>query len=101
MTTSPPASPTRDPSKETKRLAKVEGTSHDGRPVVLFLCVHNAGRSQMALGFLQHHAGESVVGWSGGSQPGNVVEAGAVRIVRDDIERRVLRLVDSLCVAAA
>ena len=64
-------------------LAKVEGKSHDGRPVVLFLCVHNAGRSQMALGFLQHHAGESVVGWSGGSQPGNAVEAGAVIVMAE------------------
>jgi arsenate reductase len=32
-------------------LAKVEGLSDDGKPVVLFLCTHNAGRSQMALGF--------------------------------------------------
>ena len=29
----------------------LEGRSHDGRPTVLFLCTHNAGRSQMALGF--------------------------------------------------
>jgi hypothetical protein len=47
-------------------LAKVEGLSHDGRPVVLFLCVHNAGRSQMALGFFQHLAGDAAIGWSGG-----------------------------------
>jgi len=59
-------------------LAKVEGKALDGRPVVLFLCVHNAGRSQMALGFLQHHAGDTVVGWSGGSEPGEVVQAAAV-----------------------
>ncbi len=32
-------------------LARVEGHQRDGKPVVLFLCVHNAGRSQMALGF--------------------------------------------------
>ena len=31
-------------------LARIEGRSSDTRPVVLFLCVHNAGRSQMALG---------------------------------------------------
>lgn len=31
-------------------LARVEGHHRDGRPVVLFLCTHNAGRSQMALG---------------------------------------------------
>ena len=30
-----------------RALAKVEGKSHDGKPTVLFLCTHNAGRSQM------------------------------------------------------
>jgi protein-tyrosine-phosphatase len=34
-------------------LARVEGLHDDGKPVVLFLCTHNAGRSQMALGFFQ------------------------------------------------
>jgi arsenate reductase (thioredoxin) len=51
-------------------LARVEGLHHDGRRVVLFLCVHNAGRSQMALGFFNHLAGERAVAWSGGSDPG-------------------------------
>ena len=32
-------------------LARVEGLHDDGKPVVLFLCTHNAGRSQMAMGF--------------------------------------------------
>jgi len=50
-------------------LARVEGKAHDGKPVVLFLCVHNAGRSQMALGFFEHYAGERAVAWSGGSTP--------------------------------
>lgn len=59
-------------------LAKVEGLSHDGRPVVLFLCVHNAGRSQMALGFFQHLAGGAAIGWSGGSEPGTEVNPAAV-----------------------
>jgi arsenate reductase len=36
-------------------LAKVEGLSSDGRPIVLFLCTHNAGRSQMALGFFEKY----------------------------------------------
>ena len=40
-----------------RALAKVEGHS-DGKPTVLFLCVHNAGRSQMAMGFFQHLAGD-------------------------------------------
>jgi hypothetical protein len=48
-------------------LARVEGHG-DGKPIVLFLCVHNAGRSQMALGFFTHLAADRAVGWSGGSQ---------------------------------
>ena len=36
-----------------RALAKVEGLHHDGKPTVLFLCTHNAGRSQMALGFFE------------------------------------------------
>ncbi|HWD77859.1 MAG TPA: arsenate reductase ArsC [Kribbella sp.] len=59
-------------------LAKVEGHHDDGKPVVLFLCVHNAGRSQMALGFFEHLAGERAVGWSGGSEPGTEVNEAAV-----------------------
>lgn len=59
-------------------LAKVEGTAHDGQPVVLFLCTHNAGRSQMALGFFTHLAGDAAVAWSGGSTPGPEVNPAAV-----------------------
>lgn len=69
------------PPLEQQRLeaqARVEGQSSDNRPVVLFLCTHNAGRSQMALGFLRHHAGGAVVGWSGGSEPGPQVNPAAV-----------------------
>ena len=47
-------------------------------PEVLFVCVHNAGRSQMALGFFQHLAGDRAVGWSGGSEPGVEVNPAAV-----------------------
>lgn len=59
-------------------LARVEGKAHDGLPVVLFLCVHNAGRSQMALGWFNHLAGDRAVAWSGGSEPGNEVNPSAV-----------------------
>ena len=34
-------------------VAKLEGLHRDGKPTVLFLCTHNAGRSQMALGFFE------------------------------------------------
>ncbi len=50
----------------------------DDRPTVLFLCVHNAGRSQMALGWFNHLAGDRAVAWSGGSEPGNEVNPAAI-----------------------
>jgi protein-tyrosine-phosphatase len=50
----------------------------DSRPVVLFLCIHNAGRSQMALGWFNHYAGDRAVAWSGGSEPGDRVNPAAV-----------------------
>lgn len=59
-------------------LARVEGLSDDHRPVVLFLCTHNAGRSQMALGFFRAAAGDRAVAWSGGSEPGDQVNPVAV-----------------------
>ena len=59
-------------------LAKVEGKAGDGRPTVLFLCVHNAGRSQMALGWFNHLAGDRATAWSGGSEPGTEVNAAAI-----------------------
>jgi arsenate reductase (thioredoxin) len=42
-------------------LAHVEGKVTDGKPTVLFLCTHNAGRSQMALGYFTHMAGDDAV----------------------------------------
>ncbi|GAA0237041.1 arsenate reductase ArsC [Cryptosporangium japonicum] len=59
-------------------LAKVEGLHDDGKPTVLFLCVHNAGRSQMAMGFFTDLAGDAAVAWSGGSEPGIQVNPAAV-----------------------
>ena len=66
-----------------KALAKVEGKSSDGLPVVLFLCVHNAGRSQMALGWFQRLAGDGAVAWSGGSEPGLEVNRAAVEAMAE------------------
>jgi protein-tyrosine-phosphatase len=54
-----------------------------GTPTVLFLCVHNAGRSQMALGFFQHHAGDRAIGWSGGSEPGEQINPVAVQVMAE------------------
>ena len=59
-------------------LARVEGKSDDHRPTVLFLCTHNAGRSQMALGYFRALAGDRAVAWSGGSEPGDQVNPAAI-----------------------
>ncbi|MGA9373414.1 MAG: arsenate reductase ArsC, partial [Mycobacterium sp.] len=59
-------------------LARVEGKISDGKPTVLFLCTHNAGRSQMALGYFAHLAGDDAVAWSGGSEPGDRINPSAI-----------------------
>lgn len=66
-----------------RALAKVDGLASTGIPTVLFLCVHNAGRSQMALGWFNHLAGDRAVAWSGGSEPGREVNPAAVAAMRE------------------
>ena len=51
---------------------------------VLFVCVHNAGRSQMAAGYLQHLAGDRVEVRSAGSMPGNQVNPSAVAAMAEE-----------------
>ncbi|MCW2684361.1 MAG: arsC [Blastococcus sp.] len=53
------------------------------RPSVLFVCVHNAGRSQMAAGWLRHLAGDSVEVRSAGSLPGDRVNPAAVEAMAE------------------
>lgn len=48
------------------------------KPAVLFLCTHNAGRSQMAMGFFKHLAGDQATVYSGGSEPANEVNPAAI-----------------------
>ena len=50
----------------------------EAKPSVMFACVHNAGRSQMALGFFRQLAGDRAVARSGGSEPGASVNPVAV-----------------------
>jgi protein-tyrosine-phosphatase len=69
--------------QQLRALAKVEGLADDGLPTVLFLCVHNAGRSQMAMGFFEHLAGDRAVAWSGGSEPGSEVNPAAIEAMRE------------------
>jgi arsenate reductase len=62
------------------------------RPTVLFVCVHNAGRSQMAAGYLQHLAGDRIDVLSAGSQPAVGVNPVAVAAMAEegiDITREV------------
>ena len=48
------------------------------KPAVLFLCTHNAGRSQMAMGFFKHLAGDRANVYSGGSEPADEVNPAAI-----------------------
>ena len=59
-------------------LAKSQGRIGQGLPGVLFLCVHNAGRSQMALGWFAKLAGSRAFAWSGGSEPTDSLNPTAV-----------------------
>jgi arsenate reductase (thioredoxin) len=52
-------------------------------PSVLFLCTHNAGRSQMALGFFSHLAEDKAVAWSGGSEPEREINPSAVEAMAE------------------
>jgi arsenate reductase len=65
--------------QQLRALARVEGKHHDGKPTVLFLCTHNAGRSQMAAALFTQLAGEDAVAWSGGSDPSIEVNPAVVQ----------------------
>lgn len=67
MTTNPSAPPTDRPM-----------------PSVLFVCVHNAGRSQMAAGYLRHFAGSAVEVRSAGSEPADQINPVAVEAMAED-----------------
>ena len=54
------------------------------KPTVLFVCVHNAGRSQMAAGYLQGLAGDRVTVLSAGSQPADQINPVAVQAMSED-----------------
>jgi arsenate reductase len=54
------------------------------KPTVLFVCVHNAGRSQMAAGYLQQMAGDRINVLSAGSEPANRINPVAVRVMAEE-----------------
>jgi protein-tyrosine-phosphatase len=55
----------------------------DARPEVLFVCVHNAGRSQMAAALLAHHAGDRVLVRSAGSAPADDINPAVVEAMAE------------------
>ena len=54
------------------------------KPAVLFVCVHNAGRSQMAAGYLRALAGDRIDVFSAGSEPGDAINPAAVAVMAED-----------------
>ena len=54
------------------------------KPTVLFVCVHNAGRSQMAAGYLQHLAGDRIRVLSAGSEPAESINPVAVDAMAEE-----------------
>jgi protein-tyrosine-phosphatase len=69
-----------------QRLQALARTEHHagGAPAVLFMCVHNAGRSQMALGWFTHLARGRAVAWSAGSEPADQVNPAAVAAMAEE-----------------
>lgn len=57
-----------------KAMAKTQGLAFD-QPSVLFMCVHNSGRSQIAAAWLRQVCGDDVTVWSGGTDPGGSISA--------------------------
>lgn len=86
----------------TETAARSEPT--DAPPRVVFLCVHNAGRSQMAAGFARHLGGDRLSVFSGGSDPAAEVNPAAVAAMAEtgiDIEAQVpARWTDEIVSAA-
>ena len=75
-----------------RALVRLETPRTDLNPSVLFLCVHNAGRSQMAAGFMRHLAGPRVDVFSGGSEPATQLNQAAVAAMAEksiDISREL------------
>lgn len=78
-----PVFTTRYADDRLRAMAKVRGLITDSPPSVLFVCVHNAGRSQMAAGWLRHLSRGKIEVYSGGSLPGKDLNAAAVEAMRE------------------
>ncbi|WP_433208195.1 arsenate reductase ArsC [Nocardia sp. CA-107356] len=74
------------------------------KPSVLFVCVHNAGRSQMAAGFLDHLAGDLIEVRSAGSAPADSINPAAVEAMAElgiDIANRSPKILTADVVEAS
>jgi arsenate reductase len=74
------------------------------KPAVLFVCVHNAGRSQMAAGWLRHLAGDRVEVRSAGSEPADQINPAAVEAMHEvgiDITGAVPQILETEAVRAS
>ncbi len=69
--------------QQLRALALAAGHHTADKPVVVFLCTHDASRSQMALGFFQHLAEDRAIAWSGGSEPADELNPAAVAVMRE------------------
>ncbi len=74
---------TRYADDRLRAMAKNQGLLSDTPPSVLFVCVHNAGRSQMAAGWLRHLSNGKIEVYSGGSMPGKDLNASAVEAMKE------------------
>ena len=75
-----------------RAMIRLESDVTSLNPSVLFLCVHNAGRSQMAAGLMRKLAGAQVDVFSGGSEPADKVNQAAVAVMSEmgiDISREI------------
>jgi arsenate reductase (thioredoxin) len=84
----------------------------DSRPRILFICVQNAGRSQMAAALFNRHAGGRAIAYSAGTRPANCVHPEVVQVMREvgldlsaakprlltpDLAERALRVITMGC----
>jgi len=70
-------------NERLRALVRLEAGSTVTTPAVLLLCVHNAGRSQMAAGWMRHLAGDRIDVYSGGSEPAELLNQGAVEAMAE------------------
>lgn len=91
-------------TNEMNETNERQGDPMDRVPEVLFVCVHNAGRSQMAAALLQHHGGDRVRVRSAGSAPADTVNPAVVEAMAEvgiDIRQEVPKKLEDEAVQAS